>query len=143
MTLNLESGSRFPKKYQAGDAPASVLRLVGELLPQLVEGDHPALAALRLQVPQVRISEVELTGSGFYADFELPASVPLAKPLDFAGGDAVIKFVGAPHQGGCVLFVRGGRLATLEGYTYGDDIWAEDAVVTSISDVVPVLVTEL
>lgn len=36
-----------------------------------------------------------------------------------------------------MLFVRGGRLAMLEGYTYAGNHWPADAVVISIEDVVP------
>jgi hypothetical protein len=37
------------------------------------------------------------------------------------------------------LFVRGGRLATLEGYTFGDDAWPDNAVILSIGDVFPIV----
>jgi hypothetical protein len=74
---------------------------------------------------------------GFYADFAVPSDAPLADPPNFAGGHADIILSGAQHGAGCVLFVREGRLATLEGYTY-DDSWAVDARVAEIKTVVPV-----
>ena len=128
----------FPKKYDAENAPAEVLKLVERLLPRLIEGDHPALVALRQQLPRVSVKAVELTGHGFYMDFEVPSDVPLADPADFAGGDAKLSVQGVEGSAGCVLFVRGGRLATLEGYTYSG-VWAEDAVVLSIDDVFPIV----
>ena len=127
----------FPKEYQPDEAPEAVRQLVNQLLPLLIEGDHPALAALRQQLPRLRTTRVELTGSGFYVDFDVPGEVPLAEPPNFAGGDAVITRAGFTVPAGCVLFVRKGRLATLEGYTYGES-WPDDAVVLSIEDVVPV-----
>src|SRR5262245_59337790 len=116
----------FPKKYDAANAPVEVLRLAERLMPRLIEGNHPAPAALRQQLPRSRVKEVELTGCGSYLDFEVPEDVPLTQPADFAGGDARLSVQGVKNGAGCVLFIRGGRLATLEGYTYGDDGWGED-----------------
>lgn len=124
-------------KYTADQLPASVVELTMRLVPLLLQGEHPALAILREQFAQASISQVELTGSGFYVDFAIPADLPLTEPADFTGGDAVIRLTGSDIPGGCVLFVRGGRLATLEGYTYGDE-WPENAQVASVGDVLPI-----
>jgi hypothetical protein len=129
----------FPKKYAAASAPPEVLALVNRLLPQLIAGDHPALVALREQFRHASIAEVQMTGHGFYADFETPAGVPLATPSDFAGGNAEITLEGATAGAGCVLFVKKGRLATLEGYTFGDEGWAENARVLAVENVEPVV----
>jgi hypothetical protein len=85
----------FPKKYAAASAPSEVLVLINRLVPQLIACDHPALIALREQFRCASIAEIEMTGHGFYADFETPADVPLATPLDFAGGHAEIALEGA------------------------------------------------
>ncbi len=127
----------FPKKYGPTEVPSSVETLVAALVPRLLDGPHPALAALREQFRKARITEVEMTGVGFYADFAVPADAPLAEPSDFAGGHADIKLSGAQHGAGCVLFIRDGRLTTLEGYTY-DDTWELDARVLEINTVVPI-----
>lgn len=129
----------FPKKYEAGSAPSEVLSLVNRLIPQLIVGDHPALIALREQFRRATISEVEMTGHGFYVDFSTPPEAPLATPADFAGGNAEIVLEGATAGAGCVLFVRDGRLATLEGYTFGDEGWAENARVLAVKNVEPVV----
>jgi hypothetical protein len=127
----------FPKKYGPTDVPASVETLIAVLLPQLLEGPHPALAALREQLGGARVIGVEMTGAGFYADLAVPSDAPLADPPNFAGGHADIILSGAQHGAGCVLFVREGRLATLEGFTYADT-WALDARVAEIKAVVPI-----
>ena len=132
---------QFPKKYGAGEAPPEVLALVERLVPSLISGDHPALAALRGQFRRARIREVELTGVGFYVDFDIPADSPLAVPSDFTGGSATITLEGASHGAGCVLFVRDGRLATLECYTYADS-WPEHARVLAVDDIVPISPTQ-
>jgi hypothetical protein len=127
----------WPKQYSAEGAPPTVIELTNRLVPQLIEGAHPALAVLREQFGRARINQVELTGSGFFVDFDVPPDLPLAEPRDFAGGDAVIRLVGADTPAGCVLFVRGGRLATFEGYTYGPE-WSAETLVASVEDVVPI-----
>jgi hypothetical protein len=129
----------LPKKYDAASAPSQVLVLVNHLVPQLIVGEHPALVALREQFRCASIKGVEMTGHGFYVDFETPADVPLAMPSDFAGGNAKITLVGSTAPAGCVLFVRSGRLSTLEGYTFGDEGWAENARVLSVENVEPIV----
>jgi hypothetical protein len=127
----------FPKKYAADAAPASVLGLVARLVPPMLEGEHPALAALRAQFSKATITSVEMTGVGFFVDFAVPSDIPLAEPQNFAGGDAVIALAGAAAPAGCVLHVRDGRLTTLEGYTF-DEAWPEDAEILSVTDVAPI-----
>jgi hypothetical protein len=128
----------LPKYYGPDNLPGSVRSLVDRLLPALVEGAHPALVALRQQIPHLRVTKAELTGVGFFVDFALDANVALADPPDFVGGDAIIRLAGGSVPAGCVLFVRNGRVATLEGYTNGDDQWTEDAEVIAVEDVSPI-----
>jgi hypothetical protein len=110
MTLtDIRKRMRFPKKYSAAAAPREVLALIDRLVPSLIEGDHPALAALREQFRRLRVREVEMMGVGFYAEFDVPLDAPLAEPSNFAGGNATIALEGASHGAGCVLFVRDGR----------------------------------
>jgi hypothetical protein len=130
--------THFPKKYASGQGPAGVLGLINLLLPQLLEGDHPVLAILREQYRLSEVGTVELTGVGFFADLEVPPDVTRVEPASFAGGDANIELVGVQHGAGCVLFVRDGRLSLLEGYTHAGEEWAEDAVVLSVGDVLPI-----
>lgn len=115
-----------------------MLVLVARLIPRLIEGEHPALMTLREQFRQAKIKSVEMTGVGFYVDFEVPLDLPLTEPRNFAGGDARITLMGAHNGAGCVLHVQEGRLATLEGYTF-DDAWPEEAEVLAVEDVFPVV----
>ena len=79
-----------------------------------------------------------MTGVGFFVHFDFDGDVPLAQPPTFSGGDAIIRLAGATIQAGCVLFVRDGRIAMLEGYTYGDDKWAEDEEIVSVEAIIPI-----
>lgn len=77
---------------------------------------------LRSQAQSVRVVRRELTGVGFFAHLEVPNEAP-----DPAAGRLVLSGVGAEIEGldrgaGFVLFVEGGLLDTLEGFTY-DEAW--------------------
>ena len=127
----------LPKKYALAEAPASVRLLLSSLLPQLIEGEHPALAVLREQYRVATISDVELTGVGFFVNFEVPPGAALTDPANFTGGSAEIVLTGTEHGAGCLVFVRDGRLLMFEGYTY-EEPWREDAQVVEIKSVTPI-----
>src|SRR5687768_3566327 len=110
----------YPQTYSGDAVPPALVALAERLVPLLIQGTHPALAALREQYRRSRVKVVELTEAGFYLDFDVPLDAPLADPPDFAGGGASITLKGARCEAGCVLFVKQGRLATLEGYTYDE-----------------------
>src|SRR3954462_7964220 len=93
----------FPKTYRPEDAPIELLQLAERLVPLLIEGAHPALSALREQFARARVKQVELTGVGFYIDFEVALDAPLAEPSDFSGGDARITVEGVENGG---MFAR-------------------------------------
>lgn len=93
------------------------------VLDKLVEGDHPVLATIRQQLSQARLTKREHTGVGFYCDFEVEGNAP-AVVGDFQIGDVHAELEGLAHGAGFVLFIRGGRISMLEGYTY-DEPWPE------------------
>ncbi len=109
-----------------------------QLIGLLLEGDHPVLATLRLQYAGAKIARREYSGVGFCVDFEVPDSVPLANPPEFAAGNISIDLEGLQSGAGCVLFVRNGKLATLECFTYLEP-WPERIVVRSFSNVRPAI----
>jgi hypothetical protein len=129
--------NEYPKVYsQEADMPPRGIALVRELMPRLLSGAHPALAALRAQYASATVSSLEWTGLGFHADFGVAAETPLAEPHEVTGGDARIELDGVPNGAGCLVFVRAGRLSSFEAYCFGDE-WAEEAVVLGIRGVVP------
>ena len=105
-------------------------------MPLLLEGDDPILAVLREQYRRSTITEVEMTGHGIYAEFDVPGDVPRTDPPSMAGGDAVIELDTSPYGAGCVVFVSDGRLRTFEGYTY-DGEWTETTRLLGIGEVTP------
>jgi hypothetical protein len=107
-------------------------------MPLLLAGDHPTNAVLRAQYARSRIRKVELTGVGFFVEFEIPSDVARTVPTSFAGGSATIEVEGVKNPAGSVLFVKDGMLSKLEGYTYGWDAWPEYAAVIDVRDAVPI-----
>ena len=123
----------WPKTYSPSEVPQEVLDLAARLMPLLLAGDHPTCAILREQYARASIRHVELTGVGFFVDYEVPADVARTLPASFAGGNVSIEVEGVTHGAGFVLFVRDGVLSMLEGYTY-DDPWPEHPVVIELRD---------
>lgn len=119
MNANMLSAKRAttsePRVFTADRAPRQVLELAALVVPELLVGDHPTLAALREQYERARVRRVELRGGRFFVDYEVPAEAPLAMPPDLSTGAAKIDVTGECVPEGCVLLVRKGRLATLEG----------------------------
>jgi hypothetical protein len=128
--------SAWPKSYAGENAPPELLVLARQLVPLLLSGRDSNSEVLRRQYGTSRITEVTLTGVGFYIDFEIALDAVLTQPLNLSGGSVFIEVEGVPHGAGCVLFVRDGRLDSLEGFTYGGE-WPERFVVKALTDVKP------
>jgi len=89
------------------------------VLAKLLYGDHPLLAEIRSQAEKARLISRTNTGTGFYCKFMVPSDVaPLTYHKDFHFGDVVAKIEGLEYGAGFVIFIRNGRLDTLEGYSY-------------------------
>jgi hypothetical protein len=102
---------------------ASFTALERAVVEMLLAGDLPALYALRAQFTASRVAKREFTGVGFFTDFDVPASAPqVSANRSLEIGDVEASISGLQHGAGFVLFVRGGVLHTLEGYTY-DEQW--------------------
>jgi hypothetical protein len=98
---------------------------------------------LRAQYAGSRIRKVELTGVGFFIEFDVPADVARTVPTSFAGGNARIDVEGVTNPAGCVLFVKAGVLSKLEGYTYGWEGWPAHPVFVNVRAVVPIAPPEV
>ena len=95
------------------------------VLEKLLAGDSPALVVLRAQAQAARLSSREYTGAGFFLSFDVPADAPTVAAKDFHFGDVDAVVDGLRHGAGFVLFVRGGRLDVLEGYSY-EEPWPKE-----------------
>ena len=126
--------TRWPKTLTPEDAPHALVQLVEDLMPRLLAGEHPSLSVLRSQLESSRLESVELTGAGFYVHFAVDAAAPRVAPSGFFGGEAQIRLAGLERGLGCMIHVREGRIATLEGFTYQED-WPEEFRVLAVEEV--------
>lgn len=106
--------------------PSELTPFEREAIALLLAGDHPLLAALREQATHCQATKREFTGVGFFTDLAVP---PDTKPIPLNRDRIVLNDVGAEwdglvHGASLILFVDGGRLTLLEGFTY-DDPWPE------------------
>lgn len=96
------------------------------LLQMLLRGDDEVLYVLRQQAGQAWVSSRNMTGTGFFTNFEVPAEVPRVKNCPtFQLGDVHGTADNVKHGLGFLLFVKDGVLSVLEGYTY-DEAWPDE-----------------
>ena len=94
------------------------------IMTALLAGSDPVLAQLRLQYAAASVKVRELSGVGFFTHYSVPEACPAVEPADFEVQDLHLELDGLKHGAGVVLFVRGGRLDMLEGFSY-DEPWPE------------------
>jgi hypothetical protein len=97
------------------------------VLEKLLAGDHPALAALRQQLAGLTVRRREKTGAGFFTEFsvaETAARAPVPSGR-FRFGDVQATIRGLRQGAGFLLYVDGGLLSMLEGYSY-EEPWPEE-----------------
>jgi len=95
------------------------------VLDKLLAGSQEVLATLRRQASTARVVKREHTVVGFFCWFEVAPDGPLVESLhDFTIDDVSAEMSELAHGAGFVLFIRGGRLDNLEGFTYGEP-WPE------------------
>lgn len=80
-------------------------------------------ATIRQQLAHATVAKREFTGVGFFTEFALPADAPVRHDLaDLVIDDVGVEFPSLQHGAGFVLFIRGGAVSMLEGFTY-DEAW--------------------
>lgn len=92
--------------------------LEARVLDLLLAGDDPALAILREQRAGARVRGREHSDAGYLVFFEPPARAPLVEPSSFALRDVWFHLAGCGSPGAAILFVREGRIDTLELYNW-------------------------
>lgn len=89
-------------------------------LDTLLEGDGPVFHVLRAQARGAVVSKRTLTGVGFYVDFEPMLDQEPGPDMVVEGAYATAPGATSPDVG-FLLFVKGGQLSVLEGYTTCDE----------------------
>lgn len=101
--------------------------LIWDAMDKMLDREDPIFNILRQQYRVAEISDLELTGTGFYANFDVPQPVPLLSPTaSFQIGDLYGEIKEVQAGVGFLLFVTSEKLDFLEGYTYGDEHWPEN-----------------
>ena len=97
--------------------------LESAVLDKLLAHDGEPLDTLRQQLAHSSVSKREFSGVGFFTRFSVPAEAPVRRDLcDAELGDVEAEIAGLQHGAGFLLFVRGGVVSFLEGFSY-DDLW--------------------
>jgi hypothetical protein len=95
-----------------------------EAMKLLLAGDHPVLERLRSQIPNITAVTRRFTGGGFYTTFELAEDAPIlpgSPKFDF--GDVAGAINDLRYGAAFMLYVEGGKLRVLEGYTFSPEAW--------------------
>ncbi len=88
---------------------------------QLLIDAHPDQAPLLLaQLEHATIASRRRTGVGFFLNFSV-GEAPLFDPPDFELNDVYAELEGLDDGAGFMLFIRGGKLAFLEGHSFEED----------------------
>ena len=103
----------------------TITRFEKALLDALLDGPLDILGLLRAQVRTARTVSRELSGVGFFLNFEVPAAIPRVMPPNFEISDVYFDLEGAEHGGGAILFVREGVITMLEAYAHAEN-WPDD-----------------
>src|SRR5262249_20880226 len=104
-----------------------LLPLERAVLERLLDGAHETLGLLRKQLETLEGTERELTGVGFFTYFSTAPSAAAANigVEEVIWGDVEAEIEGLQDGAGFLLYIKRGCLATLEGYTHGDESWPE------------------
>ena len=96
------------------------------VMDKILFGEDSNLAILREQYKDASVIEREFTGVGFYSTFQ---TSPKSPRLEIKHSIQLCGVIGQidelPHGVGFVLFIKGGVIDCLEGFTYGDVKWPE------------------
>ena len=128
----------YPRTLSGEAISAELRSVIDSLTRRLLSGAHPAHSVLRDQYSRARIRDVELTGAGFFANFEVPTDAPLVEPARMIGGDVHMEVDGLAGGAGSLLCVSDGRLAFLEVYVNGGEPWSEHTVVLDFREAIPI-----
>src|SRR6266404_8333231 len=96
------------------------------VLDKLVDKPGEPFETLRRQVSCATVSKRKFSGVGFFTEFSLPSDAQVSRNVaDMTLGDIGAELPGLKHGAGFVLFIRGGVITMLEGYSY-DEKWPEN-----------------
>jgi hypothetical protein len=98
------------------------------ILEKMLTGENSELKILREQFSKVTVSKSEMTGSGFFTNLEVPATLaPLSRKGRVTITDISANLPKLKNGAGFVLFVDNGAINCLEGFCY-DETWPDSTM---------------
>lgn len=96
-----------------------------QVINKLLAGDSHVLAILRKQFGVATVTDRQFSGAGFVLEFNVPTHSPIiSDDASFEITDVVADISGISNGAGFVLYIRNGKLASLEGFTF-DEPWPD------------------
>ena len=105
-----------------------------EVMKRIARENPSIEKALRRQYEEAVIVSREFTGAGFFTTFEVgDKSLQLEGIINDTFGNVQAIFEELEYGVGFALFVRGGFIEILEGYTYGE-LWPSEITLYELVD---------
>jgi hypothetical protein len=99
-----------------------------KILRLLLERRFGARSPFSRRFAQLQCDNRRLTGTGYFLDLTAPEELKF-DDIDEELSEAFSTSLPAPQDMvEFTLFIRGGRLAWLEGYTFGDAAWPDEPI---------------
>ena len=96
--------------------------LENAVLKMMIEMQGSHRETIQQQMEAAIVGRRESTGSGFFTHFLIPADAQVRRDLpDMEIHSVGAKFSNLEHGAGFLLFIRGGVVSMLEGFSYGED----------------------
>src|SRR5258705_13828236 len=118
----------YPRILTRDEISPRLQSVVASLAERLIDGSTTAHKILREQYSRARLRDVELTGVGLFAHFEIPEDAKRVEPARVIGGCVSMDVEDVLGGAGSLLCVRDGQKNYVEVYFYGSAPWAEDPI---------------
>ena|SRR5258705_5093708 len=128
----------YPRILTRDEISPRLQSVVASLAERLIDGSTTAHKILREQYSRARLRDVELTGVGLFAHFEIPADAKRVAPARVIGGCVSMDVEDVLGGAGSLLCVSDGRINYVEVYMYGSASWPDDPIVLSYLEPEPI-----
>src|SRR5438105_9475661 len=96
------------------------------LVDALLTGGSDTLVALREQFAEATLARRESYNSGVEVLFNIPDSTPSVSPPEMQIGDLQLRIVGHDSPADAMLFIKKGKLESLEYYSCAGERWPKE-----------------
>jgi hypothetical protein len=111
--------------------PEFLTELERTVIDFLLREDSEDNRVLRRQIADSSLESREHNGYGIYTHFQIASDAQKCTNENFELGD--VSVVLSAQLCGFILFVRGGKIAFLEGFPLGGDEWPSPEIIEKVS----------